>query len=128
MATWMKISDYARQHNIDYTPLMALAYAHKKRGYDSRFRRIDGFVHINADYEHEREQETLKLESLYFQVRERFERDHDVGKYFSKIVDKPAATITQYFRGFRFGGTKPSGFALRQMYIKVFEEFLKDKQ
>lgn len=126
---WVTIKDYTKRSRIpEYDGLMALANSHEKRGYYERFRRIDGKVHINTDYDRDREQEIIKLEGLYFKVREFFESDHALALYFAPIVNKRADAVKQYFKMFRFGGTRPSGYVLRRAYIKAFTEFLKDRQ
>lgn len=83
------------------------------------------FFYINIDYLNQCEKERLELEALWFQIRNHFNSDFSMAKYFAQIVDKTPYAVNKYFNSFRFGGFTPDGNKLRKIYKKAFVKFLK---
>lgn len=117
------------QQNSDYTrkQLMTFRWIDTTRKRTNRFKRIDDKIYIHRSFPNIYKDKILLCEELYFKVREHFNNDYAMARYFAPLIGEEVERVSICFYRFKFW-QREHKIHKTLRFIDEFNKFLKDKK
>lgn len=118
---WLSTAEFVRLTDKNPSiPYGIFINENKRQTKERRTRKINGIIHIREDYLNIHEKEINEIQRMYYEIREDFESEFDMARYFAKKYNESPFAVVAVLRVFSFK-------KVFRKYHKWFSEYLEQK-